>query len=185
REYHVLTPGVLADRPPDDLLRAAVPVDVGGVPERDAEFHGLPEDRLGRLIVQRPLVESPRGVAETHATQRDPADLQARSAQTGVLHRFPSVPGRGVSAVVGELERDAEVLALEQGDDRLQVILLLAGDPQLVALDLRLHALGPAVADGLADRLGLLLIDPLDDPAVDLVGLAGLLRLARVEGLQG
>src|SRR5690606_35043471 len=91
-QHHVLTPGVLADRPPDDLLRAAVPVDVGGVPEGDAEFHGLPEDRLGRLIVQRPLVDTSRGVPETHATQGDPADLQARGAQAGVLHCFPSVP---------------------------------------------------------------------------------------------
>ena len=40
----------------------------------------------GRLVVERPLVEAARGVAEAHAAERDPADLQARAAQSGVVH---------------------------------------------------------------------------------------------------
>src|SRR6187401_297719 len=57
------------------------------------------------------------------------------------------------SAVVRELQGDAEVLLLEQRLDGLQIVPLLAGDPQLVALDLRLHALGAVLADLLADQL--------------------------------
>src|SRR5512133_2443033 len=41
-------------------------------------------------------------------------------------------------AEVRELEGDAEVLLLEGGDGRLQVVALLAADPQLLALDLAL-----------------------------------------------
>src|SRR4051794_37699234 len=91
---------------------------------------------------------------------------------------------RGWSAIVGELQGDAEVLGLEQVDHGLQVVLLLAGDPQLVALDLGLYALRALVADLLADRLGLVGLDPLEDLAVDLVGLARLPRLAGVQRLQ-
>ena len=58
--------------------------------------------------------------------------------------------------------------------------LFLPGDPQLVALDLRLDALGPLVADLLADRLGLVRRRcPASDLAVDLVGLAGRPRARR------
>jgi hypothetical protein len=53
REHNVLAPGVLLDRAADDLLRAACAVDVGGVPEADAELGRLPEDRFGGFIVQR------------------------------------------------------------------------------------------------------------------------------------
>src|SRR3954454_22067410 len=91
---------------------------------------------------------------------------------------------RGWSAIVGELQGDAEVLGLEQVDHGLQVVLLLAGDPQLVALDLGLHALRALVADLLADRLGLVGLDPLDHLAVDLVRLARLPRLAGLQRLQ-
>jgi hypothetical protein len=75
-EYDVLAPAVLGDRAADDLLGAAVPVHVGGVPERDAELDGLPEDRLSRASSKRPLAEPPRGVPETHAPQGDPADRE-------------------------------------------------------------------------------------------------------------
>ena len=57
---------------------------------------------------------------------------------------------RGRSAVVGELHREVVVLALDQGLDGLEVVALLAGHAQLVALDLRLDALGALVADQLA-----------------------------------
>src|SRR4051812_45606003 len=72
--------------------------------------------------------------------------------------RVRALTGRTLATrlpVVGELQRDAEVLGLEQGDDGLQVVPLLAGDAQLVALDLRLHTLGSLVTDLLADRLRL------------------------------
>src|SRR5664280_511261 len=50
----VFTPRVLLDRVAHDLLAAAVPVHVGGVPERDAEPQGLPKDRPCRVLVERP-----------------------------------------------------------------------------------------------------------------------------------
>src|SRR5699024_8208996 len=98
----------------------------------------------------------------------------------------PTRPGAAParSAEVDELQRDPEVLALEQGDGGLQIVALLARDPQLVALDLRLDPLGARVAHGLGDLLRVLRADPLDQGAGDLVLLAGLARLARVEGLQ-
>src|SRR6185369_6156092 len=88
------------------------------------------------------------------------------------------------SAVVGELQGHVEVARLQHGDDGLQVVLLLGRDAQLVALDLRLDTLRALVADLLADRLGLVRVDALDDLAVDLVTLARGLRLAGVERLQ-
>src|SRR5450759_2154732 len=42
--------------------------------------------RGGTGVVQGPLVEPARRVAEAHAAQRDPADPQPRAAQTRVLH---------------------------------------------------------------------------------------------------
>src|SRR5947207_3032645 len=90
----------------------------------------------------------------------------------------------GSSPIVRELQRDPEVRLLQQRDDRLEIVLLLPGDAQLVALDLRLHPLGPLVADLLADRLRLVGLDALDDLAVDLVRLAGRPGLPRVQRLQ-
>jgi hypothetical protein len=75
RQDDILAAGVLPDGPADDFLGRSVAVGVGGVPEGDAEFDGLPEQRLGRVIAECPLVEAARGVAETHAAQRDTADL--------------------------------------------------------------------------------------------------------------
>src|SRR5690606_32682498 len=92
---------------------------------------------------------------------------------------------RAVSAVVGELERDVEVLALEQPDDLLEVVALLAGDAKLVALDLRFDALGALVADDLADLLRVLGADALLEGHVDLALLARLARLGGLHGLEG
>src|SRR5439155_18195807 len=50
--------------------------------------------------------------------------------------------------VVGELEGDAEVALFEGLDHRLELVLLLARDPELILLDLRLH-LEPEVLDRL------------------------------------
>src|SRR5947207_13159496 len=99
-----------------------------------------------------------------------------------------SGPGRGFARrllpVVDELQGQAEVRLLEQGDHGLQVVLLLAADPQLVTLDLRLYPTRPLVADLLADRLGLVRVDALNDLAFDPVYLAGHLGLPGIQRLQ-
>src|SRR5688572_25231535 len=95
-----------------------------------------------------------------------------------------SSSGRSGSAVVGQLHREVVDGALDQGDDRLEVVALLRGDPDLLALDLDLDALGALVADQLADLLGLLLRDALLEGDADLGLLAGLPRLAGVQDLQ-
>jgi hypothetical protein len=77
RQDDVLPAAVLLQRSSDDLLRATKPVDVGGVPERDSELDSLLEERLGILVSQGPFAESARGVAEAHATERNPADPKA------------------------------------------------------------------------------------------------------------
>src|SRR2546421_4283320 len=70
----------IASRPGRRTPPTAELIDGGGVPEVDAELHGLPEERLGGLLVQGPRVEPPGGVAVAHAAERAPADLQARSS---------------------------------------------------------------------------------------------------------
>jgi hypothetical protein len=87
-EHDVLAAGESGDRPPDELLRGASLVDVRGVPERDAQLDGLPEERGRGILVQRPLVHTSGGVAVAHAAQPDPTHLQAGAAQPGVLHRI-------------------------------------------------------------------------------------------------
>src|SRR4051794_31484145 len=88
------------------------------------------------------------------------------------------------SAVVVELQRDVEVGPAQQLLHRLQVVALLAADPQLVPLDLRLDTLRALVADELGDLLGDVGLDALLDPRGDPVGLARGLRFAGVEDLQ-
>src|SRR6476469_4600222 len=88
------------------------------------------------------------------------------------------------SAVVGELHRELVVLALHQLLHGLQVVALLAADPELVALHLHLDALGSLVADQLADLLRVLGADPLLEGDADLGLATRLARLAGVEDLQ-
>src|SRR6516164_9622362 len=92
--------------------------------------------------------------------------------------------GREPLPVVDELQRHVQVCLLQHRDDGLQIVTLLAGDADLVALDLRLDVLGPLIADELGDLLGVLAADALLEGAGDLVGLAGGLRLTGVERLQ-
>src|SRR4029077_5663157 len=66
----------------------------------------------------------------------------------------------------------------QKGDDGLKVVALLGGNTDLVALDLRLDALGSLVANELGDLLGVLAGDALFDGAADLVRLAAGLRVA-------
>src|SRR3954470_18984884 len=86
--------------------------------------------------------------------------------------------------VVRELQRNVEVGLLEEADYRLQVVLLLRAHPQLVALDLSLHALGSLVPDALRDRASLVALDALLDRRRDPVRLAGRLRVAGVQRLE-
>ena len=95
-----------------------------------------------------------------------------------------ATPDQTGSAVVGELHREVVVLLLDQRLHGLQVVALLGRDAELVALDLRLDALGALVADQLGDLLGVLGGDALLERDRDLALLPGLAGLARVEDLQ-
>src|SRR5512132_1654776 len=95
-----------------------------------------------------------------------------------------STPPRNFSAVVGEPEGQALVALLEQGDGVLEVVLALAGDPELVALDLGMH-LEAGLPDGLGQRLGLVLGDALEERALHpVVAAAGRPRLRRGQRLE-
>ena len=67
---------------------------------------------------------------------------------------------RGSVAEVVELQGDAEVVLLQLGDHLLEVVALLAADPQLVALGLRLDALEAEVLDEMLSFLALSLEMP-------------------------
>jgi heat shock protein HtpX len=60
-------------------------------------------------------------------------------------------------AAVGELEREVEVLGLEQAHHGLQVVSALGRHAQLLALDLGLDALGPLIPDDLGHLLRVVL----------------------------
>ena len=74
------------------------------------------------------------------------------STSTPATTTDADAPGAVASvAEVVELQGDAEVDLLEAGDHGLEVVALLAGDPDLIALGLRLDALEAEVLDGLVD----------------------------------
>src|SRR5262249_61680970 len=83
-----------------------------------------------------------------------PADALTQFG-TGRVARVATRPPRLLVRlpVVGELEGHPEVGLLEHADDRLKVVLLLGADPELVALDLGLKAIGALVPYQLAARL--------------------------------
>src|SRR5664280_2819784 len=87
-------------------------------------------------------------------------------------------------AIVRELQGDVEVGFAKHGDHRLQVVLLLGAHPQLVSLDLGLHALGPLRPDHLGDLLGVLIRDALVDRHLDPELLAGLAWVGRLDSLE-
>ena len=71
-QHDVLAAGVTLDGAADELLGGPVLIDVGGVPEGDSEVHGLPEEGLGRVVVEGPQVRGGCGwVAVTHAAERE------------------------------------------------------------------------------------------------------------------
>src|SRR5690606_12866152 len=111
-------------------------------------------------------------------------------SRTRRRHNKAPAPSAGDGAgaphlpVVHELQGDVEVLALQQSDHPLEVVLLLRADPQLVPLDLGLDPLRPLIPDDLADLLGVLLRDALLQRHAQLVQLPGRLRLPGVDRLQ-
>lgn len=106
RQDDVLAPRVLAQCTPDDLLGAADAIDVGRVPEDDAEFDRLPEQWCGAVLVEGPRQHLRRG-AEAHAAQGDPADLETRGPEACVVHRcsYSSVAGHDLVAGVAGARR--------------------------------------------------------------------------------
>src|SRR5438477_6665178 len=88
-------------------------------------------------------------------------------------------------AVVGELQRDWNVLRFAQRlHDRLQRVLVLARDAQLVALDADLH-LGRYILDALAKIARDVIRDPCVEPDLDLpASFAHRLRVAGLEELR-
>ena len=88
-------------------------------------------DQQPRESAQRAEQENPpqAGVVEERK------DAQRIAPLCWVSHR--GVVDGSVAEVV-ELQRDVEFGVLEQGDDRLQVVALLAGDAHLLAVDLGL-----------------------------------------------
>src|ERR1035441_5031379 len=66
-----------------------------------------------------------------------------------------AVPTDSVGPVVGKRQLHAQILAAQQGDNRLQLVAVLAGDAHGVALDAGLRFLLP-VLDQLYNLLGLL-----------------------------
>src|SRR5580704_13388241 len=91
---------------------------------------------------------------------------------------------RAVSPVVDELQREVELLALQQRDDRLQVVLLLRRDAKFLALDLSPDALRTLVPDDFGDLLGVVLGDALLEGHAHPVLLAGKLGVVRIQGLE-
>src|SRR5690606_8260016 len=73
---------------------------------------------------------------------------------------------------------------LEEGDDLLEVVLLLGADPQLVTLDLSLDALRALIPHDLGDLLRVLLVDALLQADHHAVLLARQLGLPGVEDLE-
>jgi SAM-dependent methyltransferase len=94
------------------------------------------------------------------------------------------VIARARLAVVDELQGYVEFLALEQGNDILELVLLLGRDSQLVTLHLGADALRALVPDELGDLPRVVLGDALLEADGDLVLLAGWLGLAGVENLE-
>src|SRR5688572_31947611 len=103
---------------------------------------------LKELAVVNPLLLSPKRPEPNfrHTTLAFPT----AGARPG-LHRPP--PDLPESPVVLELEGARPVLRLDRRHDRLEVVLLLAGDPDLVPLDGRLD-LEAQAPDELGDVLG-------------------------------
>src|ERR1700722_19980358 len=150
----------------------------------------------------------PSGLEEAHLVVRllrpAPAERLIEGAGPGevvnseghetdaLIHRVIIAPrGAGgsdltqpVSAVVDELHSEVELLALQQRDDRLQIVLLLGRNAKLLTLDLGLNTLRPLVPDDLGDLLGVVLGDALLQGHRHLVLPAGRLGVVRLQCLE-
>src|SRR5690242_16937394 len=91
---------------------------------------------------------------------------------------------RTTLAEVDELQCQAEIVAFHQGYHGLQVVLLLRGHAELVALDLGADALGPLVPDQLGDLSRVVLGDALLEADGEPELLTGGLRVAGVQRLE-
>ena len=101
--------------------------------------------------------------APTAARRHDRARADGRRRRRALRDLQAPRVALTASAVVLELQRDAEVGLAQHRDDGLKVVALLRRDPHRVALHLRLHALRPVGLDPLDDRLRLLVVDALPD----------------------
>src|SRR5579863_2788470 len=111
---------------------------------------------MGRIRLPPPARRySPISViASTPETVSRPnsRSIAERSARSSSKISFPLMAGdvltRLVASVIGELHINAEIPLLQQGNDFLQCIAILAAYPYQVALDRRIY-LFLAVLDGL------------------------------------
>src|SRR5436190_2891122 len=74
----------LLQQPAGDHFALAAVVDVGGVEEDDPGLDRAADDRLGRILVERPWALLALPVA--HHPEAEPRDAQARTAEVHVLH---------------------------------------------------------------------------------------------------
>src|SRR5581483_8463073 len=111
-EDRVLPP--LAEGLPEDLLRLAPAVAVGGVEEVDPGVERA-RDELVRLLLVDREVETDRGLAapERHGAEREPRDEETGVPEPAVLHASPSA--RGILARVSGRSAEADH-ALAKGE---------------------------------------------------------------------
>ena len=126
-------------RPPEGALLWASSVSAGGGTLRLAEVAGGAAGRAAST--------GTGGPPTAQAAGRRPAGGPG-GGQLGARAPHPAAGGGAARArasvpEVLELQGDAEVVLLEGGDHRLEVVALLARHPHLLALGLRRHALGP------------------------------------------
>src|SRR6202142_1049710 len=131
----------------------------------------------------RPIPAPARAPRPIPAPARAPRPVPARQP-AGLLSRSARPSPWPILAVVLELERDLDVERAQATDHPLERVLVLAPDPNGIALDLRLH-LGELVPDQLGQLLGDIVgqAAPEGDDLLDRVA-AGRLDLAPVEDLQ-
>jgi hypothetical protein len=102
--------------PADDLLAAPGRVHVRCVEEVDPRFECLTDQRSAALLLQCPRVGATFRVAEAHAAEHEPRNLQSRSPQTYVFRRSSSLLWPRCSSAAITCSR----------------IVFLASDPRLV-----------------------------------------------------
>src|SRR5262249_60445811 len=109
-----------------------------------------------------PARAGPRRAAPGAGGGAPPRGRSRRAGRLTARLRFSKrkMADRGL-AEVDELQRQAELVAFHQGYHGLQVVLLLRGHAEFVALHLGADALGPLVPDQLGDLARVILGDAL------------------------